>query len=79
MKNNEQFYTDGCAIVIDGDDDVSLHNRNNYSSLRNPDEPESDPAEVQYMTCEEYDFPAVFKVGTSRHDRYVVDLTGSAS
>ena len=28
MKNNEQFYTDGCGIMIDGDDDVRLHYRN---------------------------------------------------
>ena len=27
MKNNEQFYTEGCGIMIDGDDDVRLHCR----------------------------------------------------
>ena len=25
MRNNEQFYTEGCGIMIDGDDDVRLH------------------------------------------------------
>ena len=55
MKNNKQFYADGCSIMIDGDDDVRLHYRNGYSRLRNPDDPESDPAEVHYMTCNEYD------------------------
>ena len=25
MRNNEQFYTDGCGIMIDGDNDVLLH------------------------------------------------------
>ena len=76
MKNDEQFYTDGCGIMINSDDDVRLYYRNCYSRLRNPDEPESDPAEVHYMTCEEYDSPGVLKVGTSRHERYVDDLTG---
>ena len=63
MKNNEQFYTDGCGTMIDGDDDVRLHYSSDYNRLRNPDEPESDPAQVHYMTCEEYDSPEVVKVG----------------
>ena len=27
MRNNEQFYTEGCGVMIDGDDDVRLHYR----------------------------------------------------
>ena len=76
MKNNEQFYTNGCGIIVDGEDDVRLHHRNDYSRLRNPDEPESDSAEVHYMTCKDHDPPGVLNVCTSRHERYVVDLTG---
>ena len=62
--------------MIDGDDNVRLHYRNDYSRLRNPDEPESDPAEVHYMTCKEHDPPGILKARTNRHERYVDDLTG---
>ena len=55
--------------MIDGDDDVRLHYRNDYDRLRNLDDPESDPAEVHYMTCMEYGSPGVLKVGTSRNVR----------
>ena len=76
MKNNEQFCTDGCGIMIDGDDDVRLHCRNDNNRLRYPDGPEFGPAEIHYMIGEEYDFPGVLKVNSSRHERYVDDLTG---
>ena len=75
MKNNEHFYTDGCGIMIDGDDDVRLHYRSDYNRMRNPTDPRHDSAEVHYMTCEEYDSPGVLKVGTSRHERFIDDLT----
>ena len=36
MRNNEQFYTDGCGIMIDGDDDVRLHYRIDYGRVQKP-------------------------------------------
>ena len=33
MKNNKLFYTERCGIMIDGDDDVRLHYRDDYNDL----------------------------------------------
>ena len=52
-KNNEQFYTEGCGIMIDGDDGVRLHSRDDYIDLRDPDRSDFGPAEVHYMTSDE--------------------------
>ena len=52
MKN-EQFYTEVCGIMIDGDDDVRLHHWDDYSNLRDHDRSEYGPTEVHYMTSDE--------------------------
>ena len=57
IKNNEQFYTDGCGIMIDGDDDVRPHYRKDCNRLHDSDGPEFDPAEIHYMIGEEHVFP----------------------
>ena len=73
MKNNEQFYTDGCGIMIDGDDDVRLECRGDYLSIADPDaQPEA--AEVHFMSGSEFNFAGVLKA--NRHERYVDDITG---
>ena len=60
--------------MIDGDDDVRLHYRDECNRLRDPDRPEFGPAEAHYMTSVEFDFTGVLKVNTSRHERHVDDL-----
>ena len=54
MRNNEQFYTSWCGIMIDGDVEVRLHHRNDYNDLRDPDRSEYGPAEVHYKTGDEF-------------------------
>ena len=70
MRNSEQFYTDGCGILIDGDDDVRLHYRHD---LAVPDSLLSEAAEVHFASGAEYEFAGVLK--PSRHERYVDDIT----
>ena len=48
MRNNEQFYIEGCGIMIDGDDDVRLH-------YRDDDDVATEPAEMHFMSGKEYD------------------------
>ena len=48
MKNNEQFYTEGCGIMVDGDDGVRLHYRDDYNDLRDPDR--SEYGQRKFMT-----------------------------
>ena len=56
MRSNEQFNTEGCGIMIDGDDDVWLHYRDGCNDLLGPDRSEYGPAaEVHYMTSDEFD------------------------
>ena len=74
MRNNEQFYTDDCGIMIDGDDDVRLHFRGDYNDLADPDAQSSEGAEVHFMNGAEDNFAGVFKPG--RHERCVDDITG---
>ena len=50
MRTTEQFYTEGCSIMIVGDDDARLHYRDDYNCLRNLDRSEYGPAEVRYVT-----------------------------
>ena len=54
--------------MIDGDDDVRLHYRDDYNRLRNSDRPVFGPAEALYMISDEFDFTGVLKVSTSRHE-----------
>ena len=65
------FCTEGCGIMIDGDDDVRLHHRHDLSD---PDFQPSEAAEVHFASVTEYDFAGVLK--PSRHERYVDDITG---
>ena len=55
IRNNAQFYTEGCGIMIDGDDGVGLHYREDYNGLRDPDRSGYGPAEAHYMTIDEFD------------------------
>ena len=73
MKNNEQFYTNGCGIMIDGGGDIRLHDRVDYLSIADPDaQPEA--AEVHFMSGTKFDFAGLLKV--KRHARHVDDITG---
>ena len=74
MRHNEQFYTDGCGIMIDGGDDVRFFYRGDYHGLATHDEPQCAAAEVHFMDGSDFDFAGVLKV--NRHERYVEDLTG---
>ena len=70
MKNNEAFYTEGCGIMMDGDDGVCLHYRHDLSD---PDSQPSETAEVHFVSGAEYNFAGVLK--PTRHERYVDDIT----
>ena len=48
MRGNEQLYTDGCGVMIDGDDDVQLHHRSGLHRLRSPADGLDDPAEMYF-------------------------------
>ena len=74
MRNNEQFYTDGCGIMIDGDDDVRFHHRGDSHDLADPESKPFEAAEIHFMSGAEYDFAGLPKPG--RHERYVDDITG---
>ena len=74
MRSNEQFDTDGCGIMIDGDDDVRLHDRGGYHDLANPDAHPCEVAEVHFMSGAECNFAGALTPG--RHERYVDDITG---
>ena len=54
MKNNEQFYTEGCAIIIEGDDDVRLHYWDDYNDLRHTGRSGYGVAEVHYRTSDDF-------------------------
>ena len=56
MRNNEVFRTEGCGIMIDGDDDVRLHHRHDLSD---PDFQPSEAAEIHFASGTEYDFTGV--------------------
>ena len=71
MRNNEQFYTDGCGIMIHGDDDVRLYSRGGYNDLADQDAQPCEAAEVHFMSGAEYNFAGVLKPG--RQERYVDD------
>ena len=71
MRNNEQFYTDGCGIMIDGDDDTRLHY---CHDLADPDSQPSEAAEVHFANGAEYDVAGLLK--PRWHERYVDDITG---
>jgi hypothetical protein len=71
MRNNEQFYIDGCGIMIDGDDDVRLHYRHD---LPDPDSQPSEAADAHFASGAEYNFAGILK--PSRHERHVDDITG---
>ena len=46
MKVNEQFYTEGCGTMIDGDDDVRLHHRSDFHRLRSANDGLDDLAQL---------------------------------
>ena len=64
MRNNEVFRTEGCGIMIDGDDDFQLHYRHDLSD---PDSQSPEAAEVHFASGAEYTFAGVLK--PSRHER----------
>ena len=53
MRGNEQLYTDGCGVMIDGDDDVQLHHRSGLHRLRSPADGLDDPAEMYFANGSE--------------------------
>ena len=67
MRNNEQFYTEGCGIMIDGDDDARLHYRDDCNDLQDPDISGYGQADVHFMTSGEL-ASASERLKVSRHE-----------